>query len=229
MSGGRQPGSGFEEAGSEVAFFGKITASVTHELNNVLSIVEQNAGLLDDMIAGEERGVPLSLDRLKGVSSSVQKQTQRGLEMVARLNRFAHTTDRDDAAFDANEVLSNFASLCRRLALLKKLDLEFRPASTVLKLKGNPFFLQQILFIALQEALAGAAGGCTIVVENRVDSKGSAICISYTGSAKPDRDRMAAIDALVRQMDGTAELEEGDGRILVCLRFALRSPNAGAE
>ena len=214
---------------SEVAFFGKITASVTHELNNVLSIVEQSAGLLDDMIAGEERGVPLSVERLKGVSSSVQRQAQRGLEMVARLNRFAHTTDRSEVVFDANEVLNNFVDLCRRLALLKKLDLEFHPASAALRMTGNPFVLQQVVFIALQEALAGAADGSTIVIENRTDPKSVAVCVSYSGSVEPQPDRLAIVDMLARQMDGTTELEVTGGRIRICLWFTLSTPQVEAE
>lgn len=209
---------------SEIAFFGEITASVTHELNNVLAIVEQSAGLLDDMIAGEERGFPLSVDRLKATSSSVQKQTQRGLEMVARLNHFAHTADSARAVFDANEVLSNFVDLCRRLVHLKKLELEFRPATVQVRMEGNPFVLQQTLFIALRAALAGTTDGSTIVIENRTDSKDVEICVNYPGSVVPDRDRMAMIDALARQMNGTTALETGDGRILVRLRFALSTP-----
>jgi len=229
MTSDKQSVTGSDRACREVAFFGKITASVTHELNNVLAIVEQNAGLLDDMIVGEERGVPLSIDRLRGVSASIQKQTQRGLEIVARLNRFAHTTDRSEVVFDANEVLNNLVDLCRRLALLKKLDLEFRPAAGALRIAGNPFVLQQAVFIALQEALAGAADGSTIVIENRTDPKGVAICISYSGSVEPERGRMVVIDALVRQMDGTAELEAAGGRIRVCLRFALLPPQVAGE
>ena len=213
---------------TDIAFFGKITASVTHELNNVLAIVEQSAGLLDDMIAGEERGVPLSVERLRAMSSSVQKQTQRGLELVACLNRFAHTTDRSNAVFDTNEVLNNFVGLCRRLALLKKLDLELRPSTTAHKMEGNPFILQQTLFIALQESLAGAGGGSTIVIENRADSKGVEICISYAGSVEPDPDQMAVIDTLARQMNGTTALEAGSGLIRIYLRFALAPPQIEA-
>ena len=214
---------------SEIAFLGKITASVTHELNNVLAIVEQSAGLLDDMIAGEERGFPLSVDRLKAVSTSVQKQTQRGLEMVARLNRFAHTTDGSHLVFDANEVVNNLVDLCRRFALHKRLDLEFRSAAAAIKMEGNPFVLQQTLFIALQAAFAGAADGSTIVIENRTDSKNVEICVNYPGSVGPDRDRMAMIDALARQMNGTTVFNTGDGRMLIRLRFSLSTPHVEAE
>ena len=35
----------------ELAFFAKIGADITHEMRNVLSIVGENAGLLDDQLA----------------------------------------------------------------------------------------------------------------------------------------------------------------------------------
>ena len=37
-----------EEMGTGLQFFGKMTASISHEIKNVMAIINESAGLLDD-------------------------------------------------------------------------------------------------------------------------------------------------------------------------------------
>ena len=53
---------------NSLAFFGAITASVSHELNNVMSIIDQNNGLLKDLLAV---GHPISNERLERINNSI--------------------------------------------------------------------------------------------------------------------------------------------------------------
>jgi len=46
-------------------FFGKMTASISHELKNVLAIINENAGLLEDLCAMAEKGRPVDPVRIK--------------------------------------------------------------------------------------------------------------------------------------------------------------------
>ena len=58
----------------DLAFFGKIGADVTHEMRNVLSIVGENAGLLDDQLALAESGKALDYEKLKKLSARITRQ-----------------------------------------------------------------------------------------------------------------------------------------------------------
>ena len=78
-----QPAQSVLDAG--LAFFGAVTASVTHEQNNVLSVIDQTAGLLQDMIAAEREGTPINIDRLADAVRTVQAQTERSLGIIRRL------------------------------------------------------------------------------------------------------------------------------------------------
>ena len=49
-------------------FFSQISASISHELKNVLGIINENAGLLEDLTLMAERGVPLDPVRLKAMT-----------------------------------------------------------------------------------------------------------------------------------------------------------------
>ena len=43
-----------------LAFFGEITASVSHEINNAISIINEYSGLLEDLTYTAERGENVS-------------------------------------------------------------------------------------------------------------------------------------------------------------------------
>ena len=58
-------------------FFGKMTASISHEIKNVLAIINENAGLLGDLALLAERGVAIEPQRLNDMSRTVMKQVSR--------------------------------------------------------------------------------------------------------------------------------------------------------
>ena len=45
-------------------FFGKMSATISHEINNALAIINENAGLLQDFTLMAGKRVPIDLDRL---------------------------------------------------------------------------------------------------------------------------------------------------------------------
>ena len=68
-------------------FFGRISASISHELKNVLAIVNENAGLLEDLTLMADRGQPIDPARLKIMAATVQKQIGRADEILKKMNR----------------------------------------------------------------------------------------------------------------------------------------------
>lgn len=207
----------------DVGFFGAITASVTHELNNVISIIDQTGGLFDDLIEGERRGVPLSIERLAGLSESIQKQTRRGLGIIERLNAFAHTTDRPTAEFDLNEVVGNIVELCCRLAELRKVELRFEAHPKPVMVFGNPMLVQQVVFESLRILLRESELGGTITVAVADAANEAAVNIAgESGVSLPESD-LAHLTALMQQSGGAIALTipESGGRLMLTIRKEL--------
>ncbi len=98
-------------------FFGKVTASVTHEIQNVLAIAKENAGLMEDLIhmaMQSEQDIPV--DRLIGCLATIKKQATRGTGLTSNLNGFAHTTDHEVQQVDIVELTRRLIALIGRLA-----------------------------------------------------------------------------------------------------------------
>ncbi|MFH2056472.1 MAG: hypothetical protein ABIJ61_10975 [bacterium] len=208
-----------------MAFFGAVTASVSHELNNVISIIDQTAGLLDDMIAGEEQGVPLSVERLTTAVASVQKQTERGLEIIKRLNKFAHSTDQPLLEFEVNEVLDNFVALARRLASLKRADLVLSPPVEQLKITSNPFFLQQVVFRTFKLVLEEIQPGDVVRLGAVAVDNGVAIKLESPRPVMTADDKMAEFNRLAMQIEGKLTAEPLDSGTRFTLTIPLRPAN----
>lgn len=176
-------------------FIGAVTASVSHELNNVITIIDQVAGLLQDTLAGARAGSPLDAAKLQSLQERIARQTRRGIEIVKNLNRFAHGVDEPVVRFEMNAVIGNLVSLVQRLAELRKVRLSVRYAGRDTYVTSSPFRLQQALFYCLERFLRCASPGSEIVLAVACD--GSSACVAVSGpawSAEADwQDRLAEV------------------------------------
>ncbi len=166
-----------------LAFFGKITASVTHELNNVMSIIEQVSGLLDDLCAGAESGRPLEPEKIRGISERIGKQVERGVSIIQRMNKFAHSVDEPVKNFDLVELTENLVELSRRFAGLRKLKIEWRPPDARVMLVSKPFLLEQVIFMGIDAAMQRSRREGVIRIEVQPDAAGARVGISTEAEA----------------------------------------------
>lgn len=136
-----------------LAFMGAITASLSHEINNVITIINELSGLLDDLIKGAQKGRPIENEKLKGISEKITRHVGRGELFIKYLNRFAHSVDQAVATVDAAELLEQITALCQRFANLKRVRLEIEPAGQPLKIETDPFMLQHAIYLCIDMAL----------------------------------------------------------------------------
>lgn len=148
----------------QLQFFGKITANVTHELNNVLGLVDQTTGLVDDLIAAGKVGDPEVAAKLARLAERLHSHCRRGVEWVKRLNTFAHTVDEPHRQFDLKEVVENLTALCRRVAAMHKLELSWADSAESVPFMGNPFLVQSAVFQMLLAAMEQAPAGSVLTV-----------------------------------------------------------------
>jgi len=185
-----------------LAFFGAVTASVSHELNNVIAIMDQTTGLLEDKLSGGEGDIVLPAEKLEKIVVSLQKQAGRGLEIIKRMNRFAHSADEPTVTFDVNATLENLVRLTDRLAGLKGASLETRFSPDAPQINGNPFLLQQAVFAAITGILKDIDKGEEIVIASRPADGG--VEIEIRGPFHDDQPDIADFDPIRNIMDRTA-------------------------
>lgn len=164
-------------------FFGALAASVTHELNNVFSTIDQAAGMLGDLAARGASGGAIDPGRLETVGARIDRQVKRGVEIVTRFNRFAHSADEPDAEFDAVALLENLLGLVGRFADLAKVQLE-RGDWQELRGAGDAYALQETVFENLREILAVSSAGDRVSIG--LQREGDSGIVTLTGTARPE-------------------------------------------
>ncbi len=203
---------------NSLAFFGAITASVSHELNNVMSIIDQNNGLLSDLLIGAQYGRPITNERLERISNSITNQMERGVKIIKRLNTFAHSVDDPVREFDLIQLVDNFTRLAQRLANLKKTTLESVHEADQITVNTSPFLVQQIMFLCIQRTLNAAREND--VIEILTKPGGAKVAIEIHARWTPtihegwDSDY---VEHLIRLIDGNLEIRQADEKEIIVI------------
>ncbi|MCP4566205.1 MAG: hypothetical protein GY841_01355 [FCB group bacterium] len=136
-----------------LGFFGAITASVTHEFNNILGTIDQLSGLLEDLTVSSGQEKAISEDQINAITGRISLQTERGLTLVKQLNTFAHTSDHKATEFNVYNALENLQALMKRLVSTQKKDLILTGPGEEILVNTNAFFLLQALFLIISRIL----------------------------------------------------------------------------
>jgi len=147
---------------SGLQFFGKMTASISHEIKNVLAIINENAGLLEDLVLMADGGAEIEPQRLENMSRTVMKQVSRADVIMKNMNRLAHSVDESIEAIDLNDLLELLVALSNRFASTRGVGIQLKRNEGPLKLRTSPFFLMNLLWLCLDFAM-DAAGEDKIV------------------------------------------------------------------
>lgn len=210
-------------------FFGVITASLSHEINNVFAIINELSGLLDDFFHAAEQGAPLDVERLKGTTQRIAAQVERGHEYVKRLNRFAHTVDGKQTTIVLNEAIEAITTLCRRFGTLRRVELETSLPGASPRIEGSAFDLQHIIYRCIDILLNASKQGDVVQIDIEPQGDGARLIFtsrSAVESAAELESKRDFLTVLVTEMQGAIEsvIQAGQPvRLEVSLPRSLRS------
>jgi len=162
---------------SDLQFFGKISASISHELKNVLAIINENAGLLEDFTLMTDRGIPLDPARLKTMAATVKKQIGRGDAIIGNMNRFAHSADQPFTTVDLAQTIELFLAVTARFAVMRGIKINLQLPENPVALETAPFRLMNLLWLCLEFCMS--ACGDEKRVELVAEDTGSGVRIRF--------------------------------------------------
>jgi hypothetical protein len=201
-----------------VRFFGTVSASVSHEVKNVLAVVNEAAGLLEDFTVMAERGMPIDPARLKRAARSIQGQVRRGDTIIKNMNAFAHSADAPEAGEDHEtdlaETLRLAVGLFTRMADMRQVTLALGEVAPAVS-RASGFDVIHLLHGAMGAAFAAMSAGDALTVSLTGRDAGATFTLSVPGrSVAPPGD--AEFSALAQRLGATAQTEE-NGALAVTL------------
>jgi C4-dicarboxylate-specific signal transduction histidine kinase len=154
----------------DLAFFGKVNASISHELKNILAIISEAAGLLQDLTEMAKKGQQIEMEMLNTCSQDIVEEIQRGFTTIKQMNMFSHSVDEPLKSVNVNEVIDLMIHLAGFLSFASKVRFDL-PQDEALTVSTCPFRLQNLVYQTLVFAFksVGVDGEIQIAVHREAD------------------------------------------------------------
>ena len=163
-----------------LAFFGKVNASISHELKNIMAIISETAGLLGDLADLASRENPVEPDMLKNCAGSIVEEIQRGFSTIRQMNRFSHSVDIPIQTVNLLDTLDLVIHLSAFLSFAGTARITISEADKPVVLTC-PFLLQTVFYQALLHTYKYSGPGSEISVS--IDAQDpSAWRIAFSGA-----------------------------------------------
>jgi signal transduction histidine kinase len=206
-----------------VLVFAKISAAISHEIKNTLSIINENAGLLEDYAQMAEQTGGLPLDRVLSITQTIAKQVERSNIIMKNLNRYAHSGDTSLAHANLRETLSLVAALASRQAAMNEINttVECPPDIAICT---HLISLESLIYLTLLTLYEDCAAGSTVTVCGQVEQENIAIHFKIEDKnilppgRFPDNDQQL----LAEQIGGTYRQEKN----MLCFTFPAHKDHA---
>lgn len=205
----------------EAAFLAHLTASATHELRNVLAVVKESAGLIEDLTVAAPRR-PDAPERVLQAARRIDAQVGRGADLLTGLNRLAHGLDHEEESNDLGALSQQILFLYQRFIRQRRQRFEVAPGGGDRRVRTNALRLQMALAAAVDCCLEQLPEEAR--VELRLEGPPTAPTLRMTGTAGDQvpaaPSRAASWDRLATLARGVgAVAEELDGGFTFRLRF----------
>jgi len=211
----------------KAAFLGKITASVTHDLQNVLAIVKETSGLMEDyFLMHRSGGLENFEDKIETCIKTIKQQTYRGVDLTSGLNGFAHTADSKKDSINIFEVLKRMLFITQRLFKQKGVDVSIIDSDTTCSILTDPLLFQELIFSCIECLIDFFETTSHITLDIRSSGNLRVIKVSCRGDLIQQRadihkisqsDPWTKINELCNRINATAKAEAHTTSILISL------------
>ncbi|WP_051294796.1 HAMP domain-containing histidine kinase [Maridesulfovibrio bastinii] len=207
-----------DKSRKELKFFGTVSASVSHDLKNVFAIINEDAGLLEDLVLLAGKGVDLDPAKLSAVASKIQKQIQRGDRIVKNMNVFAHSVDENICNIDVGSTLELVYTLMKRKLSTKVVEVEFL-ADEKVTVTTDYFLFEMIAGHVLKTAINCAATG-KITVRTGKDGDAAFVEIAQIIADSDYYDENILVE-MIKAVDGELLFDKSSGVLKISLPGSL--------
>jgi signal transduction histidine kinase len=175
------------EKNDDLAFFGQVNASISHELKNILAVISETAGLMNDLMELAAGGKQVAPEKIMSCGHDIVEEIQRGFVTINQMNRFSHSMDQTISRVDLIQLLELMTGLAKFLSFACRLRLG-KPPENSSTIRTCPFRLQNLIYRTLVYAFksTGPDGEVHITIHRETNDS---VCIAFSGigsgSAEP--------------------------------------------
>ncbi|MFC1816780.1 hypothetical protein ACFL0M_12795 [Thermodesulfobacteriota bacterium] len=210
-----------------LSFFGKTNRLISHELKNILAIISETLGLLDELVELSGKGMELKPERLRSMSDSIIEEVERANTVIRCMNTLAHSVDKFITEVDIGQALSLVVELSHLDSAFRKTKLRLVKSETQV-IYTSPLFLEMLIYQVLNYALRGAGPEGEIRIS--FDCKDNDARITFSGIASNISDEFPTKkEALFAEaLSGEVSLDVAAGELHIDLPRKIGESHIGS-
>ncbi|HQA03909.1 MAG TPA: ATP-binding protein [Thermodesulfovibrio thiophilus] len=172
------------EHADKLASIGRLAAGVAHEINNPLAIINEQAGLMKDLL--QYGDLSKNKDRFIQLIDSIQNSVTRCRTITHRLLSFSRRINIGKEDINVNDVIEEVLGFIEKEIQSKGINIVYDFQDTLPKIITDKGQLQQVLLNIINNAVDAVPQGGTIKIQTRLsDSNYLEISIQDNGSGIP--------------------------------------------
>jgi two-component system NtrC family sensor kinase len=164
------------EYSNKMASIGRLAASVAHEINNPLAIVNEKAGLIKDLFT--YKNCYAKDERLIGLVESILKSVKRAGTITKRLLAFARNLETSIGPVHVKDVLQEVLSFLGKEAEHRAITIILEASPGIPVFESDRGKLQQIFLNIINNALAAVSDGGRLEIR-AWEQEGGQLSISF--------------------------------------------------
>jgi signal transduction histidine kinase len=170
---------------NKMASIGRMAAGVAHEINNPLAIINENAGLLKDLVSRKKE--PLDPQRCSRIADSIVKSVDRCSAITHRLLGFAKRMEPQAERVALKPLLEEVLSFQGKEADYRNIRIRLEAPDDLPNIESDRGQLQQVFLNILNNAIGAVDEGGRIEISLRQeDENTTAVTISDNGPGIPE-------------------------------------------
>ena len=147
----------------KLSSIGRLAAGVAHEINNPLAIINEKAGLMQDIMEFSEEFSQKA--KFTELLDSTLKSVDRCRKITHRLLGFAKRIDVQIESMSINAVVQEVLGFLEREALYRKIDIRLKLVDPVNQIVSDRGQIQQVLLNLLTNAFDAVKNGGVIIIQ----------------------------------------------------------------
>ncbi|HDL04392.1 MAG TPA: sensor histidine kinase [candidate division Zixibacteria bacterium] len=170
---------------SKMATVGRMAAGVAHEINNPLAIINEKAGLLEDLV-GQLKDFP-NQEKFLAITNSITKSVERCSKVTRRLLGFAKRMEYKTETINLGELLKEVTGFQSSEIKHRNLRINYNFPENIPTIDSDRGQLQQVFLNIINNALAAIDNGGTIDINiARTDDNKVSVSIVDNGIGIPE-------------------------------------------
>ena len=148
---------------NKMASIGRLAAGVSHEINNPLSIINENAGLVSDIL--QKMDYFPEKERIQKCISSILRNVERCSKITHQLLGFAKRMEPNVELINLNEFVNEIVGFVSKEAKLKNVSIEIENyGNESLQINSDRGLLQQVFINILNNSIEAVSEGGRIFI-----------------------------------------------------------------